>query len=148
MKSAPPNSSMIKLALSTLLFLLLQACAIPRWVVIHDGLKTTVVDAVTKQPIQDAYVFVHSGAEALARSDQNGHIELQPKRKLEWILLLSEGRMEMSLRVCKAGYAPYVAVPRGGWNADLKPIQMLEISQIELSPAPAKPGPYPIDNCD
>ncbi len=131
-----------------LLVLLLQACAIPRWVVIHDGLKTTVVDAVTKQPIQDAYAFVHSGAEVLARSDQNGHIELQPKRKLEWILLLSEGIMEMSLRVCKAGYAPYVAVPRGGWNADLKPIQMLEIAQIELSPEPENPGEYPIDRCN
>lgn len=131
-----------------LLVLLLQACAIPRWVVIHDGLKTTVVDAVTKQPIQDAYAFVHSGAEVLASSDQNGRIELQPKRKLEWILLLSEGHMEMSLRVCKAGYAPYVAVPRGGWNADLKPIQMLEIAQIELSPVPEKPGAYPIDRCN
>lgn len=139
---------MIKFALSTLLFLLLQACAIPRWVVIHDGIKTTVVDAATKQPIQDAYVFVHSHSQILAHSDQNGYIELQPKRELKWVTLMGEGMILMSLRVCKAGYVPYVAVPRGGWNADLKPIQMLEIAQIELSPASAKPGPYPIDNCD
>lgn len=138
---------MIKFALSTLLFLLLQACAIPRWVVIHDGLKTTVVDATSKQPIQDAYVFVHSHAEALARSDQKGRIELQPKRELQWVTLLGEGMLEMSLRVCKAGYTPYVAVPRGGWNADLRPVEMLEITQIELSPAPATPAFYPIDNC-
>lgn len=138
---------MIRLTLVTLLILLLQACAIPRWVVIHDGIKTTVVDAATKQPIQDAYVFVHSPTQILARSDQNGYIELQPKRELKWVTLMSEGMILVSLRICKAGYAPYVAVPRSGWNADLKPVQMLEIKQIELSPAPAVPEPYPMDKC-
>lgn len=119
-------------------FLLLQGC-MPRTITIHDGLDTTVVDAVTKEGIAGAFVFSSRGesmsmiGNVLAKSGANGHIHLEPETTTKFVALMSEGLVDQSLVVCKEGYDPNRVARRGGWNADFSPSKLHEIKQVELT---------------
>lgn len=119
--------------------LLLQGCAIPRLVTLHDGLATQVVDATTKEPLSGAYAFSRLDKDGnpvvLGRSDLAGNLRVEAKRTIALIPLLGEAQVVLDLRLCKQGYAPNLAVSRGGWNADLGPSQFHEIESVELTPA-------------
>lgn len=118
-------------------FVFLPGCAIPRSVLIHDGLTTTVVDAASQAPIADAMVFARRNNQGqplvLARSDANGRLSLQPAREIRFIPLLSEGSPFLMLTICKAGYEARAVVTRGGWNADLGPSRVHEVEFVPLA---------------
>lgn len=119
--------------------LLVQGCALPRLVTLHDGLATRVVDARTKAPLSGAYAFSRVDEDGkpivLGRSDRAGNLRVEAKRTLALIPLLGEAMVSLDLRLCKQGYAPTTAVSRGGWNADLGPSRFHQIESVELSPA-------------
>ncbi|HLD67398.1 MAG TPA: hypothetical protein VJA19_15270 [Pseudomonas sp.] len=119
--------------------LLVQGCAIPRLVTLHDGLATQVVDATTKEPLAGAYAFSRVDEDGnpivLGRSDLAGNLRVEAKRTVAFIPLLGEAMVSLDLRLCKQGYAPTTAVSRGGWNADLGPSRFHEIESVELTPA-------------
>lgn len=119
--------------------LLVQGCAIPRFVTLHDGLATRVVDARTKEPLSGAYAFSRVDEDGnpivLGRSDRAGNLRVEAKRTLALIPLLGEALVSLDLRLCKQGYAPTTAVSRGGWNADLGPSRFHQIESVELTPA-------------
>jgi|GEM_PF-2416686 len=104
--------------LAVFVALLMTGC-VPRLVVDHDGLETTVIDAETREPLENAVAFNHFGEPfARARSDRDGKILLAPKQRLEFVPFLGEAVVEMGLWVCKEGYVPFQAGIRRGWNAD------------------------------
>lgn len=110
--------------LCVLMLLGLSAC-IPRFVTTHDGLETRTLDATSGRALSGVCVWqqgaaVPGGDAPLAISDAEGNIRLAPKSRLEFIPLLSEGSLLMSLYLCKSGYAPLTLGQRGGWNADFR----------------------------
>lgn len=115
---------------------LLQGC-IPRSVLIHDGLQTTVVDAASQAPIADAFVFDRRDKDGrpiiLARSNEKGRLSLLPAREFRFVPLLSEASLFLLLTVCKAGYEARTVVTRGGWNADFGPSRVHEVEFVPLA---------------
>jgi hypothetical protein len=122
----------------------LQAC-IPRTAVVHDGLKTTVMDAATKRPIGGAFAYDRLEAETktphvLANSNANGELFLDAKSKLAMGVFLGEAMVFRSLWVCKEGYAPHLVGSTGGWNSDYGPSRIYTPNAIELSPSSLPPA--------
>src|SRR5690606_34246207 len=101
--------------------LLLQGC-MPRSVIVHDGLDTTVVDQHTRQPL--AGVSIIDAGVGVARSDAQGRVQLAPRRTLKLGPLMGEANVMLSLLACKDGYAPQPVAERRGWNADYGPSQV------------------------
>lgn len=119
--------------------LFLSGCAIPRSVLIHDGLRTTIIDAASRVPLADAFVFARRDSQGrpliLARSDRDGRLELEPARRLQFVPLLGEAFAHLALTVCKDGYEAREVVTGGGWNADFKPGRVHEIEFLPLRPS-------------
>ncbi|MBP5979142.1 MAG: hypothetical protein KA748_02955 [Halomonas sp.] len=122
--------------------LLLQGC-IPRTVIVHDGLKTTVIDFMSKEPLEGAFVYDRLDGQAphiLALSDEKGEILLNPKKEFVLSSLLGEAKVFKHLWVCKEGYMPYLAGSMGGWNADFgsskthTPV-VIELTRSSLAPS-------------
>ena len=101
--------------------LLLQGC-MPRSVIVHDGLDTTVVDRHTRQPL--AGVSIVDAGVVVARSDAQGRVQLAPRRTLKLEPLMGEANVMLHLLACKDGYAPQPVAERRGWNADYGPSQV------------------------
>ena len=134
--------------------LLIMAGCVPHISVIHDGVRATVIDAVSKQPVEGARV-VDGGRrddngvvrywdqDVLASSDAHGQIQLAPATHLVFDVLLGEAWREQTLWICKDGYAPVLAGGRGGWNSDLSPSETIDMGTVDLvrSDNPAR------DNC-
>jgi hypothetical protein len=118
------------------LLLLLQGC-VPRSRVVHDGLETTVVDAVTKKPLPGA--FVYNGMEpgkkprVLAFSGHKGEIHLEPERQWRFDFFLGESNVPIPLWVCKEGYEPNRVSFRGGWNIDRQPDYTHKQRYVEMT---------------
>lgn len=133
------NRFPVRLLLVALAASLLQGCALPRVLAVHDGLRTTVIDAETRAPIADAVVFTHRDTTGrpivLGRSDQTGHVDFEPRSKLGWVPLLGEGMIFFLLSVCRDGYMPAEIQTRGGWNADFRPARVHEQAWVELQRA-------------
>jgi hypothetical protein len=115
--------------------LLMQGC-VPRSVLLHDGLSTTVVDAGSQAPIADAFVFARRDNQdqpiVLARSDENGKLSLQAEREIQFVVLLGEAIVFLKLTVCKPGYEAWELVTGSGWNADFRASQRHEVERISL----------------
>ena len=119
--------------------LLIMAGCIPRISVIHDGVRATVIDAVSKQPVEGARV-VDGGCShdairyrgVLASSDARGQIRLNPATRIEFVALLSEGIWHQALWICTDGYVPVLAIQRGGWNEDFLPSKTIDMGTVEL----------------
>lgn len=99
---------------------LLTGC-LPRQVVVHDGIRASVVAARSKAPI--AGTFVYDSVEAgrprvLARSGADGRLELAPKTRRRMTPVMGEAQVIQSLWICSAGYEPTRVSQRAGWNAD------------------------------
>ena len=107
----------------------------------HDGLETTVIDAETRQPLAEAFVydgFAYGDDEkgqprVLSKSNASGQIRLAPRTHLEFVIFLGEAVVHQSLWVCKDGYKPVWVGGRGGWNADLSPKKYFKPGTIELT---------------
>lgn len=111
--------------------LLVQGC-MPRSVLVHDGLDTTVLDQQTQQPL--AGVSILDAGVVVAHSDAQGRVQLAPQRTLKLVPLMGEARISLSLLACKDGYLPTVVAERGGWNADYSDSQVHR-TPIVLQPA-------------
>lgn len=127
----------------------LSGC-IPRFVTTHDGLETRTLDAASGQALSGVCVWqqgaaVPGGDAPLAISDAEGNIRLAPKSRLEFIPLLSEGSLLMSLYLCKPGYAPRMVGQRGGWNADFRTGVVHREPAVFLTPA--APGEFTCGRC-
>jgi len=105
-------------------------------VVVHDGVQGTVVDALSKQPVEGAFVYDYfefdGRPHVLALSDPYGRVQLEPTRRLEFVILLGEANVFQTLWICKDGYVPVEVGGRGGWNADFLPSQVFNVGTIEL----------------
>ncbi|MGV8959523.1 MAG: hypothetical protein ACOH1V_03965 [Stenotrophomonas sp.] len=104
--------------------------------VVHDGLKTLVVDSVTQEPVGDAFVYDRLEGKkprVLALSDNKGALVLEPKSKLIFSALMAEAFIYKQLWVCKDGYSPYLAGSGGGWNSDYRPSVTYTPAVIELT---------------
>lgn len=118
--------------------LLLQGC-MPRSVLVHDGLETTVIDALTQQPL--AGVVIASGGQYLTQSDAQGQVRVAPQRTLKLEPLMGEANVMLNLLACKDGYAPQAVALRGGWNADYGPSQVhREVIRMQRA---LEPSSYP-----
>jgi hypothetical protein len=120
----------------------LQGC-VPTTAVVHDGLKTKVIDSMTKEPLSGAFVFDHlenGRPHTLVFSNERGEVLLNPKRRFMLSSLLGEALIFQSLWVCKEGYVPYLAGSRGGWNADYGPSRLHTPTVIELTKSPLSPA--------
>jgi hypothetical protein len=109
-------------AIAVLCISLLQACAI-RFVTVHDGLKTVVVDEDSEAPVAEVgvYSFGFLGEPKLvAKSDGQGAVQLDQNSRLRVMPLIGEAIVELQLWVCKDGFEPRRAAIRGGWNADYR----------------------------
>lgn len=118
--------------------LLLQGC-IPRTIIVHDGLKTTVIDSTSKKPLEGAFVYDRLEGQTpgiLARSNERGEIHLDPKRKFIVSGLLGEAMVLKVIWVCKEGYTPYLAASLRGWNSDFGPSTIHTPKVIELLRSP------------
>ena len=132
--------------LLTLSLLSLAGC-IPRTAVVHDGLETTVLDAETKKPLPDAFVYDRfenkTGPHVLARSNNFGQLRLEPATRLTFASPLGEALVFQSLWVCKEGYKPVQVGSRSGWNADYQPSEYYRPNSIELM----KSALLPAESC-
>ena len=121
--------------------LLLQGC-VPRSVIVHDGLDTTVLDPQTQQPL--AGVAILDGGTWVAQSDAQGRVQLAPERTLKLVPLMGEANIMLSLLACKDGYAPLPVATRGGWNADYGQSQVhrevIYLQRASGTPSHACPG--------
>ncbi len=127
----------------------LSGC-IPRFVTTHDGFEARTLDAASGRALSGVCVWqqgaaVPGGDAPLAISDADGNIRLAPKSRLEFIPLLSEGRLFMSLYLCKSGYAPLTLGQRGGWNADFRTGVVHREPAVFLTPA--APGEFTCGRC-
>jgi hypothetical protein len=113
-------------------------------VVEYDGVETTVIDLETKTPLSDAFVYASFEGyplvpHVLARSNEQGELTLKPKRRLEFVILMGEGNIDIPLWVCKEGYKPYQVGDRGGWNADFSPAKIYRTPVVALEKSPLPP---------
>jgi hypothetical protein len=111
--------------------------------VVHDGLKTTVIDSMTKKPLDGAFAFDRLEGEGkkphvLATSNAKGEILVVPKTRIVMNVPLGEALIHMHLWVCKKGYAPQIVGARVGWNADFSPSETYTPDVVELSPSSLK----------
>jgi hypothetical protein len=121
---------------------LLQGC-FPRSVIVHDGLKTKIVDSVTKEPVGNAFVYDHLKGQSphvLALSNEKGEILLDPKRRLTLSGLMGEALIFKYIWVCRDGYIPHLAGYNGGWNADYGPSTVYTPTMIELTKSSLAPA--------
>lgn len=121
---------------------LLQGC-IPRTAVVHDGLKSKIVDSVTKEPLNGAFVYDYLDGgkpHVLVLGNESGEVTLDPSRRLTLGGLMGEALVRQKLWVCKEGYVPYLAGSRGGWNADYGPSKIHTPTVIELAKSPLAPA--------
>ena len=119
---------------------LLTGC-LPRQVVVHDGIRASVVDAESKAAIGGA--FVYDGFEAgrprvLARSGADGRLELAPKTRRRMTPVMGEAQVVQSLWICSVGYAPRRVAQRAGWNADFTAARVHALGTVELMPSTAR----------
>jgi len=122
---------------------LLPGCVI-RTVVVHDGLSTTVVDAVSRQPLAQAFAYdqvAHNDKPAvLALSNTQGELRLEGRRRITVTPLLGEAMVFRQLWVCKEGYTPRLVGVSSGWNSDYGPTREYTPQVVELVPSPLPPA--------
>lgn len=119
---------------------LLTAC-LPRQVVVHDGIRASVVDAESKAAIGGAFVYdrVEAGRpRVLARSGADGRLELAPKTRRRTTPVMGEAQVVQSLWICGAGYEPTRVSQRAGWNADFAAARVHTLGTVELVPSTAR----------
>lgn len=121
---------------------LLTGC-LPRQVVVHDGIRASVVDAESKAAIAGAFVYdrVEAGRpRVLARSDADGRLELAPKTRRRMTPVMGEAQVVQSLWICSAGYEPTRVSQRAGWNADVATARVHALGTVELAPSAVRDG--------
>lgn len=128
-------------SIASLIALPLLIGCLPRQVVVHDGIRASVVDARSKAPIAGA--FVYDGVEAgrprvLARSEADGRLELAPKTRRRMTPVMGEAQAIQSLWICSAGYEPTRVSQRAGWNADFAAARVHALGTVELVPSTAR----------
>lgn len=126
--------------IATLIALPLLTGCLPRQVVVHDGIRASVVDAESKAAIAGA--FVYDGFEAgrprvLARSEADGRLELAPKTRRRMTPVMGEAQVIQSLWICSVGYEPRRVSQRAGWNADFAAARVHTLGTVELVPSDA-----------
>lgn len=125
------------LAITMLCVPLLQGCAL-RFVTIHDGLSTTVVDFESGAPIAAAGLYAYKSGrgepQLVATSDNHGLILADPKRSLSVLPLMGEAIIDLQLWVYKEGYEPQMVAFRAGWNVDFA-VEVHKVDSVKLKAA-------------
>jgi len=131
-------------AVAILIALLMLTGCLPRQVVIHDGIRASVVDADTKAAISGAFVYDRLDAgqpRILARSDADGGVQLAPDSRRRITAVMGEAQVRQFLWICSAGYQPRLVSQRAGWNADFAAARIHDLGTVELTRAdPADDG--------
>jgi hypothetical protein len=98
-----------------------------------------VVDAGSKAPIADAFVFARRDNQdrpiVLARSDENGKLSLPAEREIQFVVPLGEAIVFLKLTVCKQGYEARELLTGSGWNADFMASQIHDVERVSLVPS-------------
>lgn len=125
----------------------LSGC-IPRTVLVHDGVETTVFEAETKKPLPDAFVYdsfdSKAGPRVLARTNAIGLVRLNPESRMRFSALtlsalMGEALISQYLWICKEGYKPVMVGGSMGWNADYRAGKLYRPKSVELSKSELPP---------
>lgn len=119
-----------------LIALLMLTGCLPRQVVVHDGIRASVVDADTKAAISGAFVYDRLDAgqpRVLARSDADGGVQLAAETRRRITAVMGEAQVRQFLWICSAGYQPRLVSQRAGWNADFAAARIHELGIVELT---------------
>lgn len=123
-------------ATAILIALFMLTGCLPRQVVVHDGIRASVVDADTKAAISGAFVYDRLDAgrpRVLARSDADGSVQLAPDTRRRITPVMGEAQVVQFLWICSEGYQPLLASQRAGWNADFAAPRTHDLGTVELT---------------